>query len=116
MPLSWMMLRKQGALTKVETWLLFAPPIKIPGYVPVLYYGAVKKTLKLNRFLAKVWAPRHKICITAISTHLVLELCNNKNLLYWFKAKLTLETRIGYICNIHGYQRGICDGLEMKLT
>jgi len=54
MPLSWMMLRKQGALTNVETWLLFAPPIKIPGYVPVLYYGAVKKTLKLNRFLAKV--------------------------------------------------------------
>jgi len=25
MPLSWMMLRKQGAITKVETWLLFAP-------------------------------------------------------------------------------------------
>jgi len=25
MPLSWMMLRKQGALTNVETWLLFAP-------------------------------------------------------------------------------------------
>jgi len=35
MPLSWMMLRKQGALTNVETWLLFDPPIKIPGYVPV---------------------------------------------------------------------------------
>jgi len=32
------------------------------------------------------------------------------------KATLTLETRIGYICNIHGYHRGICDGLEMKLT
>ena len=34
MPLSWMMLRNQGALTNVETWLLFAPLIKIPGYVP----------------------------------------------------------------------------------
>jgi len=32
-----------------------------------------------------------------------------------FKATLTLETRIGYICNTHGYQRGIYDGLEMKL-
>jgi len=29
---------------------------------------------------------------------------------------LTLETRIGYICNTHGYHRGICDGREMKLT
>jgi len=29
---------------------------------------------------------------------------------------LTLKTRIGYICNIRGYQRAICDGLEMKLT
>jgi len=29
---------------------------------------------------------------------------------------LTLETMIGYICNTHGYQRGIFDGLEMKLT
>ena len=80
------------------------------------YYGAMKKTLKLNRFLAKDWASRHKIYITAIFMHLVLELCNNKNLRYWVKATLTLETRIGYICNIHGYQRGICDGLEMKLT
>jgi len=28
---------------------------------------------------------------------------------------LTLETRIGYICNTHGYQEA-CDGLEMKIT
>jgi len=27
MLLSWMMLRKQRALTNVETWLLFAPPV-----------------------------------------------------------------------------------------
>jgi len=80
------------------------------------YYSAMKKTLKLNRFLPKVWASRHKIYITAIFTHLVSELCNNKNLRYWVKATLTLETRIGYISSIHGYQRGICDGLEMKLT
>jgi len=32
------------------------------------------------------------------------------------KATLVLETRIGCTCNTHGYQRGICDGLEMKLT
>ena len=32
------------------------------------------------------------------------------------KATLTLETRIGYICTTHGYQRGICDGLQMKLA
>ena len=54
--------------------------------------------------------------ITAIFTHVVLELCKNKNLRYQFKATLTLETRIGYICSIHGYQREICDGLEMKHT
>jgi len=47
------------------------------------YYSAMKKTLKLNRFLPKVWASRHKIYITAIFTHLVSELCNNKNLRYW---------------------------------
>jgi len=29
---------------------------------------------------------------------------------------LILETRIGHICNTHGCQRGICYGLEMKLT
>jgi len=58
----------------------------------------------------------HKIYIPIIFTNLVLELCNNKNLRYWFEATLTLETRIGYIWNIHSYQRGICDGREMKLT
>jgi len=79
-------------------------------------YGAMKKTLKLNRSLAKVWASRHKIYLTAIFMHVVLKLCKNKKLRYWFKATLTLETRIGYICNTHGYQRGICDGLQMKLT
>jgi len=31
------------------------------------------------------------------------------------KATLALETRIGCICNTHGYQKGICDGLERKL-
>jgi len=77
-------------------------------------YGEMKKTLKLNRLLAKVWASRHKIYVTAIFTHVVLELC--KHVRYWLKATLTLETRIGYICNTHGYQRVISDGLEMKLT
>jgi len=79
-------------------------------------YSAMKKTLKLNRVLAKIWASRHKIYITAIFTHLVSELCKNKNVRYWFKATLTLETRIGYISNTHSYQREICDGLEIKLT
>jgi len=32
-------------------------------------YGAMKKTLKLNRFLAKVWTSRHKIDLNAIFTH-----------------------------------------------
>ena len=31
-------------------------------------------------------------------------------------VSLTLETRIGYNCNTHCYQREICDGLEIKLT
>jgi len=26
------------------------------------------------------------------------------------------KTLIGYICNTHGYQRAICNGLDMKLT
>jgi len=73
-------------------------------------YGAMKKTLKLNLFLAKVWVSRHiKIYLTAIFTNVVLKLCKNKNLRCWFKAALTLETRIGYIGNTHGYQKGICD-------
>jgi len=39
-------------------------------------YGAMKKTLKLNRFLDKVWASRHKIyrhihvCSYAIYRHI----------------------------------------------
>jgi len=44
-------------------------------------YDAMKKTLKLNRFLAKVGVSRHKkIYLTAISTHVVLKLCKNKYL------------------------------------
>ena len=31
-------------------------------------------------------------------------------------VSLTLVTRIGCICNTHGNQREICDGLEIKLT
>jgi len=35
MHLSWMMIRKQGALkSNAETCMLFAPPIKIPSYGP----------------------------------------------------------------------------------
>ena len=45
-------------------------------------HAAMKKTLKLNRFLAKFSASRHKMYITAIFTHVVLELCKNKNLPY----------------------------------
>jgi len=55
-----------------------------------------------------------KMYVTAIFTHVVSELCKNEKLRYWFKATLTLEIRMGYICNTHGYQRRICDGLEMK--
>ena len=58
----------------------------------------------------------YKMYITAIFTHVVLELCKNKNLRCWFKATLTLETRIGYSCNTHGYQGEVYDGLEMKLA
>ena len=58
----------------------------------------------------------YKMYITAIFKHVVLELCKNKNLRYLLKATLTLETRLGYICNTHGSEREISDGLEMKLT
>jgi len=34
-------------------------------------YGAVKKTLKLNRFLAELWASRHNIYLNAIFTHVI---------------------------------------------
>ena len=67
----------------------------------------LRQSLSLNTY---------KICLTAILTHVVLKLCQNKNLRYWSKATLTLETRIGYICNTHGYQKEICNGFEMKLT
>jgi len=41
-------------------------------------YGAVKKTLKLNRFLAKVWASRHKIYLTAIFRHVLWNCAKTK--------------------------------------
>ena len=47
--------------------------------------------------------------------HLVSKLCKNKYPRYWFKATLTPETRIGYICYTNGYQRGICDDLEISV-
>jgi len=34
-------------------------------------YGAVRKTLKLNRFLAKVWASRYTKFLNAIFTHVI---------------------------------------------
>jgi len=44
-------------------------------------YGAVKKTFKLNRFLAKSLSFKtYEIYLNAISTHVVLKLCKNKNL------------------------------------
>jgi len=42
-------------------------------------YGAMKKTLKLNRFSAKFWASRHKMYITAIFMHVVLEQYKTKS-------------------------------------
>ena len=79
-------------------------------------YGAMKKTLKLNRFSAKFWASRHKMYITAIFMHVVLEQYKNKIYDTDFKATLTLETRNVYICKTHCYERETCDSLEMKLT
>ena len=49
----------------------------------------------------------YKIYLNAVFTHVVLKLCKNKNLRYWFKATLALETRIACICNTHGYQRNL---------
>ena len=48
-------------------------------------YGAMKKTFKLNRSLAKVSALRHKMYITSIFTHVVLATWKNKNLRCWFR-------------------------------
>jgi len=57
-----------------------------------------EEDFETESLLSQVWASRHKIYITAIFTHLFFEVWNNKNLRYWFKATLTLETRIGYSC------------------
>ena len=43
--------------------------------------------------------------IASIFTHVVLEMCKNKKLRYWFEATLAQETRIGYISNTHGLSR-----------
>jgi len=78
-------------------------------------YGAMKRSLKLNRFLAKVWASRHIKCLTAICTHVALKLCNNKNLRYWLR--LRWHWKQGYVVfATPTVIRGICDGLERKLT
>jgi len=42
-------------------------------------YGAMKKSLKLNRFLAKVWASKHEIYLNAIFMHVVLKLQKQKS-------------------------------------
>jgi len=62
---------------------------------------------KLNRFLAKVWASRHEIYLIAIFTHLVLKLCNNKNLRYWFKfvSHFNLWTKFNSIRYIRNEQK-----------
>jgi len=56
------------------------------------YYGAMKKTLELNRFLAKFeiqdMQNLHHRYIHASTVY--LQLCNNKNLRYWVKATLRL--------------------------
>jgi len=66
MPLSWMMLRKQGAITKVETWLLFAPLSKflatclngandklevcVLSNIYVLQYNSSNSSIRLIRY------------------------------------------------------------------
>jgi len=46
-----------------------------------------EEDFETESLLYKLWTSRHKIYITTILTHLVLELRKNKNLRYWFKAR-----------------------------
>jgi len=56
-----------------------------------------------------------KIYLIAIFRHVVLKLCKNKKLRYWLKATLTLETRIVYFCDTHGYQEELTMVLQWSL-
>jgi len=63
-------------------------------------YSDIKKTLKLNCFLAKVWAWRLIKCIsTAIFTQLFLELYTHKIYVIHFRLRLTLQKMISSICS-----------------
>ena len=54
--------------------------------------------------------------ITAIFTHLVLEMCKNNAYDIRLRLRLTLQTRISCICCTPGLpERNFCNGLEMKL-
>ena len=82
----------------------------------------MKKTLKLNCFLAKALVQLQGIqniqYITTIFTHLVPKLYKNKICDVHLKLRLMLQSRAKYTvfvaCQL--YQRNFCDVLEMKFT
>jgi len=52
--------------------------------------------------------------ITGVFTHVVLEVCITK--IYDVDLNADTGNKGGLCCHNHGYQREICDGLEIKLA
>ena len=56
----------------------------------------------------------YKMFITGVFTHVVLEVCITK--IYDVDLNADTGNKGGLCCHNHGYQREICDGLEIKLA
>jgi len=90
--------------------------IHVIPHQPFDFLGPLSESFPLNSISTPVQVISVSVSDGSVnSLSSKLKPCKNKNLWYWFKATLTLETGIGYICDTHSYQREIFDGLEMKL-
>ena len=81
-------------------------------------YGVIKKTLKLDGFFVKIWASRHIKCMSQPYSRVWFLNCTNTKIYdIHLRLRLTLPTRISYICSTAVLSvRNFCDSLEMKLT
>jgi len=85
----------------------------------LLYHCVIKKILKLDCFLARVWASRHKNVYHRHINAFSFKTVQNKNARFSFKATVDAADKDTFysICSTPKTStRKFCDGLEMKFT
>ena len=83
-------------------------------YVGITCSLAAKRTLGISKLLKCINRAQPEPCYKKTSSGAGAMLMKTETSGLW--AMSLLQDLCSPVCNTHGYQRGICDGLEMKLT